>query len=61
MTKEEQLLKYQMEQHQRNREIDRATQHLSIQEKAGFIEGVDWAYRNPRKYINGEMILQQNR
>ena len=45
----EELVKYQLEQHQRNQEIDKATQYLSIPERAGFIAGVDWAEQHPRE------------
>ena len=47
--KEEELVRYQLEQHQRNQEIDKVTQHLSIPERAGFIAGVEWADQHPRK------------
>lgn len=47
--KEEELVRYQLEQHQRNQEIDKVTQYLSIPERAGFIAGVEWADQYPRK------------
>lgn len=49
MTSEEELVKYQLEQHQRNQEIDNATRYLSITERSVFIAGVDWADQHPRK------------